>query len=330
MAMRHKQRYNMTNMSDINVADGRACPTPATEALKVFMTQHLPKCGDSSASHPPATENVNGCSSSTLPSSHHEPLDLSNLCREAVRVEQNVSGSSTDDDVFPSIEWNSDDDADADADETAHKSDENRPFWILQRRSRRQREFREENNSSASSSESSSSSYYDGLDDARLFSTIRKRRSGDALLPSCDLHRCKRKMCLPGCLGQGGNACLSPIASALTNDKTNQLPRRQQSLSVGSSLDAVATTTTSSSTTAADAAFLAATLRTMVSEEYCILTTAPSWGQFVTSDSTPSSPSHIRKSPSRARGQNLKKAGSCGVITLRNKNNSFCRPVATT
>jgi len=153
----------MTNQSSIDVgpmegvAEG-VVPTPATEALRIFMAQHVhdqtigtnatataaaasrcrhlcangameQSCRRRQLQHPSTPE-------SPLPTS--EPLDMSDLTRATARVERralrkkrSASTASRDenaDDDFPAIQWNSDDDDDEDdSDEDTYAINDNEP-----------------------------------------------------------------------------------------------------------------------------------------------------------------------------------------------------------
>lgn len=294
-------------MSATDVADGRPCPTPATEALKVFMTQHVhqSKSASSSTDHPPRPVSEDGDDDDK----NIEPLDLSELCREAIRVEQHAYDSAaavTDDDAFPCIAWNSDDEDDTEDEEYA-RTNENHPFHPSKKRPRHQIRRASHQESSRLSS----------CEDVRHGNTTtRKRRSSEPLPQACcGLHRCKtRKMCLPRCIDQqDDNCCESPMPGS--NSRNAPLSTsRQLSLSVGSSLD----NTTGTTTPDLDpAAFLVATCPQ-----------ATSWGQFAltsSNPSTPNSPSYalIRTRPSRSRSlrNSLKKANSFGNVILPLRSN---------
>ena len=143
----------MTNQSTIDVgpmegvAEG-VVPTPATEALRIFMAQHVHESqaiganatataashcqhlcvnGETEQScHRRQLQHPSGLVASPLPTS--EPLDMSDLTRATARVERralrkkrSASTASHDenaDDEFPAIEWNSDDDDDDDDDDS--------------------------------------------------------------------------------------------------------------------------------------------------------------------------------------------------------------------
>ena len=152
----------MTNQSTIDVgpmegvAEG-VVPTPATEALRIFMAQHvhdqtmIGANAAAAASHcqhlrvngtteqscqcqPP---NPTTLASPPLPTAA-DPLDMSDLTRATARVERRAlrkkrsssTASSRDenaDDEFPAIEWNSDDDDDDDDDEDTYAIDDDEP-----------------------------------------------------------------------------------------------------------------------------------------------------------------------------------------------------------
>ena len=143
----------MTNQSTIDVrpmegvAEG-VVPTPATEALRIFMAQHVHESqaiganatataashcqhlcvnGETEQScHRRQLQHPSALVASPLPTS--EPLDMSDLTRATARVERralrkkrSASTASHDDnadDEFPAIEWNSDDDDDDDDDDS--------------------------------------------------------------------------------------------------------------------------------------------------------------------------------------------------------------------
>jgi len=300
----------MTNMGATDVADGRPCPAPATEALKVFMTQHVhqSKSASSSTDHPPRPVSEDGDDDDDK---NIEPLDLSELCREAIRVEHHAYDSAsavTDDDAFPCIAWNSDDDDDNTEDEESDRTNENHPLHLSKKRPRHQKRRASHQESSRRSS----------CEDVRQGNTTtRKRRSSEPFPQACGLHRCKtRKMCLPRCIDQqNDNCCDCPMPDS--NSKNAPLSTsRQQSLSVGSSLD----NTSGSTTPDLDpAAFLVAT---------CLSPQATSWGQFAltgSNPSTPNSPSYglIRTSPSRCRTlrNSFKRANSFGNVILPLRSN---------
>lgn len=150
----------MTNQSTIDVGPMEGVvPTPATEALRIFMAQHVhDQAIGANATATTATAaasrcqhlRVNGATEQScqrrqlqhpsalappLPTS--EPLDMSDLTRATARVERralrkerSASTASRDEnaeDEFPAIEWNSDDDDEDVSDEDTYAINDDEP-----------------------------------------------------------------------------------------------------------------------------------------------------------------------------------------------------------